>query len=154
VAALGGAAKLTGGFGIEQGVVRPRELRLIGKRKGFARIEGEVDLPAWRMDMSARVFDRQEDEEPALVIGAEGPLDAPSYRFSGAALSAPQRAPQPEPQPEEEQQGPAPSPLEQLLPLEPKGEDEPAPESGTESKPAQPDAEDLIRGILKGLQNQ
>ncbi len=133
--------------------MRPRDLRLIGKRQGIARITGETDLPEWRVDGTASIYETRDAAEAALIIDAFGPLDEPNYRVRGTAIQ--QRQPttqdsQTGDQPaQEEPSGPT-SIIERILPKDTQ------PESGTQQQEedSKPDAGDVFRGILRGLQSQ
>ena len=121
----GSPAALTGTFSVEQGVLRTVDTRLQG-RNAYALTHGNASLPAWELKSRTDVFRAGDGETPYLTASLSGPLDEPNVRIGGLPL---QRAPQTE---EQSSGGGA---------------------SQDSGQPRQIEAEDLIRGLIKGLSN-
>lgn len=121
----GAPAELTGSFSVEQGVLRTVDTRLQG-RNAYALTHGNASLPAWVLNSRTDVFRSGDSETPYLTASLSGPLDEPNVRIGGLPL---QRAPQSQ---EQSSGGDA------------------AQDSG---QPKKIEAEDLIKGLIKGLSN-
>jgi uncharacterized protein involved in outer membrane biogenesis len=120
-------AKLTGDITIQNGVASTKNGRLAGAG-AHALITGAVDLPQWRINSRASMF---QDGGNASVIFADitGSLDSPNIKPGGNVLRR------------NEPSQPQANPLQQVLPGLLGG-------NGSKEKPK---AGDLIKGLLKGL---
>ncbi len=151
----GGSTKFTsldGTFKMANGVMRTDDLKLAAP-SGTGTAAGTVDLPRWQTDLTAKLKVASSPDAPALGVRVHGPLDAPtetiqanelqSYllqRNAGKLLqkfvpglkqAAPSQPAQP-PQQQPQQQQPAPAP----------------------QQPKKPSPQDLLRGLLQGLQKR
>jgi uncharacterized protein involved in outer membrane biogenesis len=160
----GGATQFTemaGKFTVKKGIARTQDLRMVAKA-GEAKVQGSVDLPAWRIDMNTEFRLTEHRKTPPFAMRITGPLDHPRRIFDLNRLQAYLL-----------QRG-AGKLIKRVLPKKQKkfldkllggetnkqaapeagsapttGETAPAPSQEPSSK--RPKPEDLIRDILKGL---
>lgn len=82
--AMGGGAtrfsSLTGTFGIERGIMRTSDLKLVADA-GAGDARGFVDLPKWHMDILADFRLTEHNSAPPFRVRAVGPPDAPRRLF-------------------------------------------------------------------------
>ncbi|MSP81502.1 MAG: AsmA family protein [Alphaproteobacteria bacterium] len=78
-------ASVTGSFLVSQGVARTEDLRAI-MTGATASGRGEIDLPAWRLDMAGDA--ELEADLPAIGFALSGPIDTPTPTWDAAALTA------------------------------------------------------------------
>jgi uncharacterized protein involved in outer membrane biogenesis len=88
----GREARLSGTHVTEQGVVTSDDL-LLESDRATARARMTADLPRWLLDLESKLFRQQDGDVPFLTVTAKGPLDSPSLKVGGQALSGAQ-APQ------------------------------------------------------------
>ncbi|MBK1670342.1 hypothetical protein CKO28_20165 [Rhodovibrio sodomensis] len=153
-------ARLTGSFAVADGIVTTADLTLDGL-EGRAEVRGQVNLPAWRLDLTTELF-RATDapDAPFVVTRQTGPLDAPDVAITGGAF---QQQLTPEKIEQETQDAApagggaddaaseAPDQAGDRETIEPTGAKEPSqPGAAGNAQPRR--AEEIIRGVLDQLQ--
>ncbi len=146
----GGTTKFTsldGTFRMTNGVMRTDDLKLTAP-SGTGTAAGTVDLPAWRTDLTAKLKVAANPNAPALGVRVHGPLDAPNetilandlqnYLIQQNAGKLLQRA--------------VPG-LNKFIPT-PAKPAQPQPPQQQPAKPSAPSPQDILRGLLQGLQKR
>ena len=139
----GAPAAVDGTFQMEEGVARSDDLTVRG-RSAEARTAGTVDLPAWQLDSTTKVFRDSDPKNAYLTARLRGPLDEPDVAIGGQPF---QRQPA---QAEQPAGGAAPAVQEQP------GQEQPGQEqSGQQPRqePVKPEEllKDALKNLLKGL---
>jgi uncharacterized protein involved in outer membrane biogenesis len=79
-------ARLTGSFGVADGIVTTGDLTLDGL-EGRAETRGQINLPNWRLDLTTELFRaRDAPDAPFVVTRQTGSLNAPNVAITGGAF--------------------------------------------------------------------